>query len=121
MAKGRSQQIFSANDLGYAHGRIIDRSGKVIRGNIILPPNDKIAKILSRDSGLLAEPKIEKSKFLTIRHTKPPVHAGRCRGRYGRSPNSWPASAGVNWLFIFIMGGDSGFQNILARAGTRID
>ena len=76
LARRGPKQIFTTNNLGDLHRRIIHHHGKLISRRIVMPPNDEIAKILSGDKLLLTATAIGKRNHLAMRNAKTPVDPG---------------------------------------------
>src|SRR4029079_12677437 len=74
LPRGRSQQILAADDFCDPHRGIIDYNRKLIRGNIVVAPDDKIAKILSCDQPVRSKVAVNEFYCLSILNAKTPVH-----------------------------------------------
>ena len=74
LPRGRSQQILAADDFCDPHCGIIHHNRKLICGNIVVTPDDKIAKVLSCDQSVRSKLAVNEFNYLSIRHAKTPVH-----------------------------------------------
>ena len=77
LPRRRLQQIRATYDFRDPHGRVVDHDRELVSGNIVAPPNEKIAKIAARDVALPAEIQIREFNHLALGNAEPPVHAHR--------------------------------------------
>ena len=52
---GAFEQVCAADDFSDLHGCIVDNHGKLIRGNIVATPEQKVGEVASGDKLLLSE------------------------------------------------------------------
>jgi len=45
LTEGGFHEVGAAHDLGDAHGGVVDDSGELVAGHIILPPDEEVAEI----------------------------------------------------------------------------
>ena len=45
LSGGRFEQVLASNNFADLHGGIIDNHGELVRGHIVMPPDNKIAEI----------------------------------------------------------------------------
>ena len=55
LARCRLQQIRAPYDFRDPHGRVVDHNRELVGGNIVAPPDEKIAKITARNVALPAQ------------------------------------------------------------------
>ena len=55
LAGGGEQEVRAANDFGDLHGGIVHDDGELIRGNVVMTPDDEIAEVFAGDELLGAE------------------------------------------------------------------
>jgi len=59
-----------------AHGRIVDRAGKLVAGTAVAPPDHKIAEVLARHKALRAKVAVDETQSLRqSRHAEAPFGA----------------------------------------------
>ena|SRR5438477_5305482 len=113
LARGGEEQVCAANHLSNLHCGIIEDHRELVAGNAIVPPDDEIAKVASRDETLLAERAVPKRDYFAIRNAKAPI---RIRRRVTRAV--LPAGARIQRFFVALMRRLQGAQNVFARAGA---
>ena len=114
------EQIRAAHNFGNFHRRVVNDTSKLIRRNIIVPPDDEIAKIFSGDEFLFTKISICERNRFTVGNAKAPVEFGRWEIGVGR----WkfcPTSAGINRLVTFRVRRSHGLLDVSARAGAGIN
>lgn len=116
------QQIRPAHDFRDAHAHIVGNDGKLIRGNAVATPHDKIAEIRSRDEFLLALKRIEKRNRFAVGNAKTPVEIARLVELRARSRRRTPLGR-ENRLGGFVLGvrRTCGGGNVLAGTPARIN
>jgi len=77
LAGGGFEQVFAADDFGDAHGGVIHDDGELIRGDVVVPPDDEVAEVLPGNQLLGAVTTVCERNDLPIRHLKPPVGLSR--------------------------------------------
>src|ERR1019366_7439706 len=73
----RLQQIRAPYDFRDPQGRVVDHDRELVSGNIVTPPDEKIAEVTTCDVALPAEIQIREFNHLALGNAKPPVHARR--------------------------------------------
>jgi len=73
LPRGGDQQVRAPHHFGDSHGGVIHHHRQLIGGQIIVPPNHKIAEILPGLEFLTSEKAVLKTNRLALRHKKPPV------------------------------------------------
>ena len=73
LPRGADEQIRAAHDFGNFHRRVVHDAGELISRHIVVPPDDKIAKIFSGDEFLPAKISIRERNCLAIGNAKAPV------------------------------------------------
>ena len=76
LAGGGKQEVSAADDLGDLHGGIVRYHGELVGGNIIGPPDDKVAEVLAGDELLRAEMAVGKGDNFAIGHAESPTELG---------------------------------------------
>ena len=77
LAKSRAEQVRAAHDFGDPLGGVVDHDGELVGRNVVLSPNDEIAKVEAGDGPLQPGALVEKLHRFVLRNAKSPVHAGR--------------------------------------------
>ena len=77
LTKSGAKQVRAAHDFGDLHGGVIDHNGELVGRNVVLPPDDKVAKFDSGNGPLQPRAPVEKLHCFAIRNAEPPVHTGR--------------------------------------------
>ncbi len=75
------QEIGAAHDFRDSHGSVIDCYRELIRGNVIAPPNQKVAEIPPSQVAARSQMQVCKFDGLGIGNAKAPVRSGRVGGR----------------------------------------
>ena len=85
LPRGGQQQVRAAHDFGDLHGGIVHDDRELICGNVVLPPDDKIAKVFSGDELLRAEMAVGERNSFAIRNTETitAVRNAECEVRNG--------------------------------------
>ena len=131
----RLQQIRATHNLRDAHGCIVNDHGKVVRGNVIAPPENEVSKIPSRSQSLWPEMQIVKTNLLTIRHAKSPIDSRRRRPSGDRclgcptmaKPSGprhspwWPAGPGIQRIVVSLIRSSRRERHVASRAPAGID
>jgi hypothetical protein len=84
LAEGRAEQIGAAHHLGDPLGGVIDHDGELVGRNVVLSPDDEIAKVEAGDGPLRPGALIEKLQRFFLGNAKTPGHASRIQGRGNR-------------------------------------
>src|SRR2546423_11122157 len=116
---GRFQQVFSPNDFRNAHRCIIYHNGKLVRGHIIMTPDDEITKVFPGDKCKRAVVPIHNCDYLAVRNTEAPVNPTALR-HADRNSRSWPARSRVKRFILARMRRRNGSQHILTGASASI-
>lgn len=77
LPESRAQQIRSGNHFGDFHLGVIDHDGELIGRNVVLSPDDKIAKLDFSYGSLRPGALIVKLQCFAFRNTETPVRARR--------------------------------------------
>ena len=77
LTKSGTKQVRAAHDFGDLHGGVIDHDGELVSRNVVLPPDDEIAKFDSGNGPLRPGAPVEKLHCFAVRNAEPPVHTGR--------------------------------------------
>lgn len=96
------QQVGAPNDFGDSHRLIVGYNRKLVGGNVIATPDQKIRKIFSGNELLYPQAAILKRDALDIRHTESPANPGRNIPLPGFG-DSCAAGSGIMDLVIFFM------------------
>src|ERR1017187_8195999 len=94
LAGGGLEQILAADDFGDLHRRVVHYDRQLVSRNIIVPPDDEIAKIFSGDELLRAAVAIDEGNCFPVRHPETPAIFVICDLRFA----IFPACARVNWF-----------------------
>ena|SRR6266542_1284643 len=78
LARGGDKQIGSADNFGDSHGGIVHDNRQLIRGNVVVPPNDEIAEISSSHEALLAQVTIHEVNNFAVRDAETPTELTIC-------------------------------------------
>src|SRR2546423_709367 len=78
LAGGGFQQVLAAHDFSDTHGGVINGHSKMVRGHVIVPPDDKITEIFSSHELLTTAPAIHERDDFAIQHAEAPINFG-CR------------------------------------------
>src|SRR5437667_9844817 len=70
---GGAEQVGAADYFGDSHRIVIHDDRQLISGRVIIPPDDKISKILSGNESLSALPSVLDADRLAVRHPEAPV------------------------------------------------
>ncbi len=73
LPRGADQQIRAANNFGNFHCRIVHDARELIRGNVVVPPDNEIAKIFSGDKFLFAEIFVVKRNCFAVGNAETPI------------------------------------------------
>src|SRR5437899_893201 len=85
LAGGGREQILATHNLRDFHRRVVNHHRELISRNVVVPPNHKIAKILTGYEALRAAAAIHEADILAIRNVESPVDSaygmklGSCR------------------------------------------
>jgi len=124
LAKGGADKILAAHHLRDAQRGVIDGAGKLVAGQAVLSPYEKVAEIAPADGGAQAEASIGESHRLAVGHTEAPVarQAGCIERRQG-GVGGWTPGGGVEGFVIAgdFVGGGEGAGEIFAGAVAGVD
>ena len=115
---GGDEQIRATHHLSDLHRVVVHHTSELVRWNIIMPPEDEIAEILSANISLHPARPINEGNHFAIRHTKPPIEPSSSRKLLNTFRS---ASPGINWLVISRVRRLQSAQNILPRTGAGIN
>jgi hypothetical protein len=118
LPRRRLEQVGSANHFGDPHGRVVDHDRELIGGEVVSPPYQEVAKILTAYEALRAEVPIHEFDRLTLRDKKTPVSAS-WRIDTSQQGCGWATGSGIN-AFV-IMRRLHGLRQVFARAAARVE
>jgi len=100
LSRGALEQIRAADDFSDLHRCVVDNHGKLIRGDIVAPPQQKVGEVASGDKLLATEITVVKRDRLAVGDFESPAHAcGRvvvfCR------PDFFAAGSGVGKFVVW--------------------
>ncbi len=76
LARCGFEQVFSPDNFGYFHGGIVEDDSKLVGGNSVMAPDDKIAKVTPGYKLLRTTTAIDEADDLAVRDLKSPVPGG---------------------------------------------
>lgn len=77
LASCGAEEIFAPDDFRDAHRGIVHRHGKLIRGNVVVAPDDKISEVFAGNELLRPVMAIYKSDRFSVGNSKPPIDSGQ--------------------------------------------
>ena len=111
------EQIRTAHGFGNLHRRIIHDARELIRRNVVMPPNDKIAKIFSGGEFLFATISVRERNRFAVRNAKAPTEF--TIDDFGFTILT--ASARINRLVTFRVRSGRGLLDVFARTSAGIN
>src|SRR5262245_39648717 len=97
LTSSRFEQVFATDHFCDSHCGIINNDRQLIGGNIVMPPNNEIAKVLAGDELPKTIVTIKEGNRLAIWHTEAPVaFQARFRCRFDR-PSGLGALLRESW------------------------
>ena len=112
------QQIRAPHDFRDHHRRVVDHDRELLSGNIVTPPDQKIAEITAHDIALPAQIQIRELNLLAVGNAKPPVHARRL---HELGPIlAFTTSPRIHRIIVRIVRSARRLRQILARTIARI-
>ena len=118
MASGGHEEVCPADDFGDLHGAVVGHAGELVGREIVMAPDDEVAKVAASDEGLSAEGEILEMDCLTIGYAEAPVDACTRRDFFDAL---LAAGSRIHRFFFALVRRLECAQNILTRAGARIN
>ena len=75
LPRGRFQQVGAAHDFRDAHGRIVGHAGQLIAGNVVAPPDDKVAEVHAGHKALRTQVEVDELNRLAVGNAETPVES----------------------------------------------
>jgi hypothetical protein len=130
LPRGGTKQISTTDNLADPHGMVVDDNGELVRGEIIVTPDNEIPEIAAGHERLFAFVAIDERNGFAIGHAKTPVDRRRTLGATHdrRTPRlsvrfcvgRRPTGARVDRFVVTFMRRVQGLEDVLARAATGI-
>lgn len=118
LAGGADEQVGAADNFGDAHSDIVHDAGKLIGGNVVIAPDDKVAEVAPRNELLRAAVSVAERDDFAVGYAEAPAEFPI--PDFGFS--QFPAGAGVKGLFIVGgVGSAGGGQEVFARADAGVN
>ncbi len=103
LAGGGDEQVLAADDLGHAHGGVVDHHGQFVGGDAVLAPDKEVAEIAQALELAGAEPDVVENDLPIVGHSEAPVDLTGGFGVHAGSDGRAPVF-GIDRLGGFVLG-----------------